>query len=109
MAEDVGCGYLEVSGDGDGSSERRDREASAHYVRLNKAVTPPLGALSSRLLYISPSLSPNPHFLALRGLLYPDMTMAQYNQDQLRELIQGPSDVEWTYVLQWVCMNASCH
>lgn len=48
MADSVEGG-LRVCEDGDGGSERRDREASARCIRWNNAVTPPLRALTSRL------------------------------------------------------------
>ncbi|KAM5534952.1 hypothetical protein V8D89_011325 [Ganoderma adspersum] len=37
------------------------------------------------------------------------METAQYNQDQLRELIQGPSDVEWTYEMRRQCQEILPH
>ncbi|PIL22602.1 hypothetical protein GSI_15292 [Ganoderma sinense ZZ0214-1] len=37
------------------------------------------------------------------------MATAQYNQDQLRELIQGPSDIEWTYEMRRQCQEILPH
>ncbi|EJF63367.1 phosphatases II [Dichomitus squalens LYAD-421 SS1] len=37
------------------------------------------------------------------------MNAAEFNQDQLRELIQGPSDVEWTYEMRRQCQEILPH